>query len=720
MPTVVTKVVRYTGGDYTTLAAALAAVPANLVTADQQWDILIAESAAGNYEWDLGGYGPSVSGITTDATRFVRIKPYTGLGFSDRSYSGPANYDPVKGIALKASNVVLSVQSQYTVIEGLQFKQTSTSFLYSGERTVVNNASGSSSTIKNCVITSELDGVTTSRELIYWFASTMINCLLVSKGCNGVSGATTIINSTIINVGANSARTGIVAPYSNPLVKNCAIFGFDTLFDAGGGVTGFTASSNNNATNVASGSTPTNWGSNSLSGLVTAEQFATISTTTNTGNFRLRKSSPLVRGGARDVAYTNDVDIVYRSRSLTLPSIGAWEEPSAVGTVFPANIRFPIRDVNGRPTSTSVDMGDMFLRKDQYLTAGLWSWGWNQYGQLGSGNTTNQSSPVQVGTLTTWRQVSFSYYHSLAIKVDGTLWGFGDDTYGESSGNDVVTSYSSPVQVGSLTNWRQVSAGANYYSVGIKTDGTLWSWGRNNLGQLGRSPGTKSPVQVGALTDWRQVSAGHNHCLAIKTDGTLWAWGQNDGGQLGIGNIDNYSSPVQVGTATDWLQVSSGSDLTAAIKTNGTLWAWGKNDTGQLGLGNTANYSSPVQIGTATNWRQISAGYQHCAAIKTDGTLWVWGRNLEGQIGNNTSGAYSTPVQIGSLTNWRQVAAGQVHTVATKTDGTLWSWGSNGFGQLGRTTGNVLSPVQVGTLTAWKSVSAGAYTTAAIQSPDLP
>lgn len=717
MPTVVTKTVRYTGGDYTTLAAALAAVPANLVTADEQWDIQIAESAAGNYEWDLGAYGPSVSGKTTDATRFVRIKPYPGLGFADRSYSGPANYDPVKGIALKASNVVLSVQSQYTVIEGLQFKQTSASFLYSGERTIANDSSGVSSTIKNCVITSEYDGVAGSRELIYWFASTMINCLLVSKGCGGVGSATTIINSTIINIGAYSARTGISSPYSNPLVKNCAIFGFDTLFSAGGGVTGFTASSNNNATNLASGSTPTNWGSNSLSGLVTAEQF--VNTTSGTGNFRLRKSSPLVRGGTRDVAYTGDLDIVGRSRSLTLPSIGAWEEPSAVGTVFPANIRFPIRDANGNPTGTSVDMGDMFLRKEQYLTAGLWAWGYNANGQLGLGDLSRRSSPVQVGSLTTWRRAAVGWLHSAIIKTDGTLWASGNSSYGQLGLND-TTQLSSPVQIGSSTNWKQIAAGF-YYSFAIKTDGTLWAWGYNTNGELGigNTVNYSSPVQVGALTDWRQVATGSFHALAIKNDGTLWSWGINSAGHLGLNNTVNYSSPVQVGALTNWRSVFGGASNSGAIKTDGTLWAWGNNTYGKLGVGNTVNYSSPVQVGSLNTWWQVT-GLYHTAAIQTDGTLWTWGYNNDGRLGLGDTADRSSPVKVGTLTTWKQISARE-HTAAIKTDGTLWSWGYNLYGQLGlgdRTDRS--SPVQVGSLTTWKQVAAGISDTIAIQSPDLP
>jgi alpha-tubulin suppressor-like RCC1 family protein len=715
MPIVVTKTVRYTGGDYTTLAAALAAVPANLVTADEQWDIQIAESAAGNYEWNFGSSGPRNigQGVTADATRFIRIKPYPGLGFADRSYSGPTDYDPVKGIALKASSVVLGIRGNYVVIEGLQLKQTAVG-LNAGEFALsIEDAGGANSTVKNCVISSNYP--VGDRAVVYWFASTMINCLVLANNGTGVQGASTIANTTIINTSTTSTTTiGIHTGFGPPTVKNTAIFGFSTATSSGSLASG----SNNNATNLTV--VPTNWGSNSYGGLSTSTTFVdSVVSSTAKGNFRLRKSSPLVRGGTRDATNTNDVDIVYRARSLTLPSIGAWEEPSASGTVFPANIRFPIRDVNGKATGTSVDMGDMFLRKDQYLTAGLWAWGYNANGQLGLGDLSRRSSPVQVGSLTTWRQAAVGWLHSAIIKTDGTLWASGNSANGQLGLND-TTQYSSPVQVGTSTNWKQIAAGF-YHSVAIKTDGTLWAWGYNIYGQLGldNTVNYSSPVQVGALADWRQVATGSFHALAIKNDGTLWSWGLNSAGQLGQNNIAAYGSPVQVGALTNWRSVFGGSSNSGAIKTDGTLWAWGNNTYGQLGVGNTVDYSSPVQVGSLNTWRQVTVLY-HTAAIQTDGTLWTWGYNVSGQLGLGDTADRSSPVKVGTLTTWKQISAGE-HTAAIKTDGTLWSWGYNLYGQLGlndRTDRS--SPVQVGTLTTWKQVTASISDTIAIQSPDLP
>jgi alpha-tubulin suppressor-like RCC1 family protein len=347
------------------------------------------------------------------------------------------------------------------------------------------------------------------------------------------------------------------------------------------------------------------------------------------------------------------------------------------------------------------------------FTQGLGSWGKNNYGQLGQSDTINKSSPVQVGALTTWTQVSAGQLYALAIRIDKTLWSWGYNITGQLGQND-VTDRNSPVQVGALSTWLNIAAGAYDHSLATTIDGTLWSWGANNWGQLGQTNRItrSSPVQVGALTDWSQVAGGALHSHAIKTGGTLWSWGRNNVGQLGlnIASTVNRSSPVQVGALTTWLNVTAGMYHSLAIKTDGTLWSWGQNTYGQLGQNNRLNRSSPVQVGALTDWSQVSAGNYHTVAIKIDGTLWAWGLNATGQLGlSDTAIDRSSPVQVGALTNWSQVAAGYGTGFAIKTDGTLWAWGDNGDGALG--TNNVTtinSPVQVGTLNTWVDVFSGA------------
>ncbi len=341
------------------------------------------------------------------------------------------------------------------------------------------------------------------------------------------------------------------------------------------------------------------------------------------------------------------------------------------------------------------------------LNKELYAWGNNVHGQLGLGDTTSRSSPSQVGALITWATVvgSTNGYFAIGIKTDGTMWSWGQNTNGQLGLGD-TTNRSSPVQVGALTSWYQ-SAAAFQSGAAIKTDGTLWTWGENSVGTLGlnnTTSGIYSPIQVGALTNWAKIASGGYHYLAIKTDGTLWAWGYNNYGQLGQGNTTNYSSPVQVGALTTWLQAAAGYFHTLAVKTDGTLWGWGAGLNGRTGHNNTTNYSSPVQVGGLTNWLTISAGIYTGFSVKTDGTFWTWGYNAQGVLGQGDTTSRSSPVQVGALTNWLQAAAGYQFCIATKTDGSLWAWGANSHGQLGTSnTTTRSSPVQVGALDGWKS-----------------
>lgn len=389
--------------------------------------------------------------------------------------------------------------------------------------------------------------------------------------------------------------------------------------------------------------------------------------------------------------------------------------------------KFPILNSDGTSSGTVVDFADMFVKKELFFNAGLWTWGRNLSGQLGNGTSVSYSSPIQIGSLTNWKQVSVGINYSIAaIKTDGTLWAWGNGESGQ-LGNGKLVDYSSPIQIGSLANWKQISHGV--CSAAIKTDGTLWTWGYNTYGTLGNNTTVyySSPIQIGSLTDWKQVCVGGTLTVsAIKTDGTLWVWGRGLNGALGIDTTINYSSPIQIGTLTDWKYVSTNGPETLAIKTDGTLWGWGANGNGRLGNGTTIGYSSPIQIGSLTNWQTISVD-SHVSAIKTDGTLWAWGNNASGQLGNGTTIAYSSPIQIGALTNWKQVSVFSSSsitrvTAAIKTDGTLWQWGYSQFGEIGNNIANKYysSPIQIGSLTNWKQVSVSIYATAAIQSPDLP
>jgi len=265
--------------------------------------------------------------------------------------------------------------------------------------------------------------------------------------------------------------------------------------------------------------------------------------------------------------------------------------------------------------------------------------------------------------LTNWKQAAMGWDSSAAINYNGQLYtwgrGTGQSDFAGTTGSlgTFNANYSSPIQVGSLTNWKEISIGY-YWMAALKQDGTLWVWGQNVLGQFGTNTNKNyysSPVQVGSLTNWKKVYAGRNSLYSIKTDGTLWVCGNNGSGQLGLGNTAYYSSPVQVGALTNWADIGTngGALHTLGVRTDGTLWAWGDNTSGQLGNGNRTSYSSPVQIGSLTNWKRVFTGWNSSIAIKTDGTLWTWGINDYGELGVGNRTSYSSPVQVGSLTNWK-------------------------------------------------------------------
>ena len=381
--------------------------------------------------------------------------------------------------------------------------------------------------------------------------------------------------------------------------------------------------------------------------------------------------------------------------------------------------------MSGFNEASEGDFDRLFFTDDelftQFVGSMLFACGYNNAGRLGDGTTTNRSSLVMVvGGGTNWKQVACGS-HTAAIKTDGTLWTWGAGFAG-SLGNDTTTNGSSPgTTAGGGTNWRQVACGSSN-TAAIKTDGTLWVCGYNQFGKLGDGTTTSRLSLVttaGGGTNWKQVSCGRSHTAAIKTDGTLWTWGRDHYGQLGIGVQTSRSSPgTTVGGGTNWRQVSAGGRHTAAVKTDGTLWTWGTNLEGQLGEV-AGNRSSPATTaGGGTTWKQVACGYNHTAAVKTDGTLWTWGQGQFGRIGDGTVTNRSSPVTTaGGGTNWKQVTGGTLHTAAIKTDGTLWTWGHNQYGNLGDgTVTNRSSPViTVGERIDWRQVACGDGHTASTQ-----
>jgi len=308
-----------------------------------------------------------------------------------------------------------------------------------------------------------------------------------------------------------------------------------------------------------------------------------------------------------------------------------------------------------------------------------------------------------------WDKIACGAYEGLSINYTGQLYYWG-------GGNPTITP-KIPTLINSDTDWVAVYGGTQY-RIAKKSNGTLWAWGFNGSGQLGL--GTTSatgdtiiPEQIGTSTDWNTVSAGGAQTIALKNDGTLWSWGSNQYGQLGDGTSSNYNaSPTQVGIENNWHAISAGSSHTLAIKNDGTLWAWGRNNYGQLGDGTLVNKSVPTQIGTDTNWKSISASYTNSLALKSDGTLWAWGYNNAGQVGNGTNNftPVTSPSQVGTDTDWQKISSGRYSSYGLKQNGTIYHFGTNTAGQNGNGSiaiQNFDTPIQIGVENDWTIICAG-------------
>ncbi|NCU42106.1 MAG: hypothetical protein EOM19_05325, partial [Candidatus Moranbacteria bacterium] len=333
-------------------------------------------------------------------------------------------------------------------------------------------------------------------------------------------------------------------------------------------------------------------------------------------------------------------------------------------------------------------------------------------GILGSGNDASLGLLSALGSVA---QVASGDSHTCALKTDGTVWCWGRNNYGQLGDNTTTDRYT-PVQVlgvegnGFLEGVSQISAG-DTYTCALKTDGTVWCWGRNNNGQFGDNTTTDkyTPVQVlgvegiGFLEGVSQISAGESHTCATKTDGTVYCWGSNSSGRLGDNTTTQRLAPVQVvgvggsGFLENILQISAKRWQTCALKIDSTVFCWGSNSNGKLGDNTTTDKYTPVQVlgvggvGFLEGISQINLR-NHACALKIDSTVFCWGSNSYGALGDNTMINRSTPVQVfgvegtGFMEGVVDVSVGSSYSCSLTANNTVLCWGYNLSGQLGDNT----------------------------------
>ena len=364
----------------------------------------------------------------------------------------------------------------------------------------------------------------------------------------------------------------------------------------------------------------------------------------------------------------------------------------------------------------------------------VWAWGGNtnNNGQLGQNTTVGSPNPVQVqdsagtGFLTGITEISAKSYQGLALKSDGTAWGWGYNAHGElgtTGGNKLL-----PVAVSGIAGFSgyaaAVAAGTDQ-TFALKRDGTVWGWGNNGDGRLGNgnSISSSTPVQATGASDVTAIATGVNHTVAVKSDGTVWGWGKNADGQLGYSIGSSTSAPAQVNGLSGITATAAGDGFSLALKSDGAVWAWGNNGRGQLGNNSTTSSSMPEPVrgvggapgSSLSGIKAIAAGSSHTVALTYEGQLRTWGYNYNGQLGNGNTTTSLAPVSLSISSKITAVAAGDAYTVALASDGTVWAWGDNTYGQLG-SGGNTSTPRLVSGISDVTAIAVGFGHTVALKS----
>jgi len=266
--------------------------------------------------------------------------------------------------------------------------------------------------------------------------------------------------------------------------------------------------------------------------------------------------------------------------------------------------------------------------------------------------------------------------HGVILASDGTLWTWGENGFGWmvlGLGSN-VTRQTSLRRIGSDTNWVDVAVGGSS-TLALKADGTMWGWGENTYGQLGdgtRVPQRATPVRSAPGNDWKQVATTGIHSVALKRDGTLWSWGNNWGGQMGDGTKNSSLVPVRIGTSSNWIKIWANLIENVGQQADGSLWFWGMDESLSDNSRKGTSIPVPTRVSSDTNWVDVGMGDWMVFAIKSDGSLWAWGRQAHVFTGADAS-ANPAPMRVGVDSDWRACAHFAHHCpLFMKRDGSLW------------------------------------------------
>ncbi len=338
---------------------------------------------------------------------------------------------------------------------------------------------------------------------------------------------------------------------------------------------------------------------------------------------------------------------------LSTENVKCWGQNAygALGNGSTTNSDVPVA-VTGLTGVHAIDAGEYHHTCAQLNTGTVKCWGWNAWGQLGNGTTTNSDVPVAVTGLSGANAIAVGNGHGCALLSTETVkcWGLNSK---EQLGNISVTNSSVPVVVaGKLAGVTAISAGS-FDNCALLTDGTVKCWGDGSFDDLGGGNGTSAnapaPVAVKGLSGVTAVAAGGYDACGLLTTGRVECWGDNRYGALGDGYTGGYTTPVAVKGLSGVAAVAVGYEHTCALLTTRTVECWGDDSNGQLGNGTTTNSDVPAAVKGLSGVTAISAGYLHTCAVLNTGTVKCWGWNADGQLGNGARTDSSIPVAVKGL-----------------------------------------------------------------------
>lgn len=412
-------------------------------------------------------------------------------------------------------------------------------------------------------------------------------------------------------------------------------------------------------------------------------------------------TTPGLPGAERGQPYSSSISVSGGTAPYTITASGL---PDGVtlsaagrlsGTTFAAAAQYQLAvkatDAAGRVATSTLPLG-VRVHPGQ-----LFGWGLNGNGQVGNGLTgSSVSSPTAIAGLTNVVQVVGGNASGYALRADGTVWDWGDNSEYQ-LGDGTTTAHPTPQQVPGLSGVVSLAAGA-FTAYALLSDGTLLGWGEDSSGQVGDNTNAQpaqTPVPVQFLKNIVQIVAGNDSAYALDSSGNVWAWGANDDGQLGIGSdvIDSALGATQITSLTGIKQLAAKQYDAFALKADGTVVGWGRNSDGEIGDTSLTERDAPVPVFGLTGVTALADADYDTFALTGSGTVLAWGRNAEGESGDGTTTTHLSPSPVPGLTGVQTITAGAYDCYATHPDGSVSVWGGNSAGEVGDgTLNNRLEP----------------------------